>query len=106
MPSEAALVQAGLGARVRKEEALLYQLDQHSRGLVPGNTAHKPQHKPAVSLEAPPPTSATTQVWLGRCGFSWQLLGWLLGQQLFGPCSLHLPCLLRRVLRVQARRCW
>ncbi|PRW20502.1 flagellar associated [Chlorella sorokiniana] len=43
---------------VRKEDAFLYALDQHSRGRVPGCTLHKPRHN--VSLELPPPSKLTT----------------------------------------------
>lgn len=55
---------ASAGARssshspVRKEDAFLYALDQHSRGRVPGCTLHKPRHN--VSLELPPPSKLTT----------------------------------------------
>ncbi|GAB4815309.1 hypothetical protein N2152v2_002355 [Parachlorella kessleri] len=61
VPSDRDLVLADASTRVRKEDALLYHCDQHSRGLVPGYTGHKPAHKAAVSLAPPPPTSATTQ---------------------------------------------
>ncbi len=62
MPSESELVLAGLSSRMKREDALLYHLDQHSRGLPPGYTGHKPSHKPAISLQPAPPTTATTQV--------------------------------------------
>lgn len=42
---------------VRKEDAFLYSLDQHSRGRLPGCTLHKPRHN--VSLELPPPSKLT-----------------------------------------------
>lgn len=82
VPSEAQPLPAGGpsgSARVKREDALLYHLDQHSRGLVPGYTGHRPQDKARVSLQAPVPTAATTQVrlrgWLVRVLNAWR--AWL-----------------------------
>lgn len=85
MPSEAQLLPAGgpLGsAKVKREDALLYHLDQHARGLVPGYTGHRPRDKARVSLQALAPTAATTQVRLRGGGLVRVLNAWRAGLHL------------------------